>query len=885
MLLCPLVGTEAAYVGTVRYGSFEEAKRAGAVPTGWNAYSTCPWYGNFETSTDYASDGLYSLKTVAPQNAGIAQANISGTLYWGYFDTNAKYELSVKVLVPESSSVRGALLRVRVYNENGTVADVYTPTAERITGDTGGEWKTVRTVFTPKRNFGAIETVYIRCNEGVSGTAYWDEMQLHKLNADGSYADKETENTLPSGTDVMQNGDFSSLLSTTRPNKWTSSGTWGKESVLVPNADGEKTAVKLSGSGAPYITQSFNVAGGETYTIKGRLRSDGGTPVIKFSYHGAGEFTTESFGDTNGKWRDFTYDFTVPDGVTSLSLLFRKYGEADVYYASLQLLKTAEAPLLTLKTDNDTTFYYGAWKTGDASVTLNCTPATGETVRFYIWDGERKTDVQSVAAKKNTSFTFSVKDKTRAKKYTLRAELVSKDGKTRGTAEKEIYVFDRPSAINENGRMRNPDGTYSDVVFGYHVYKEDMQDARALGVNVIQGMGDYESDSIGDFLDAAEKAGLRVLVPLYSGNMLPAGHYVNRERTEAIISAYKNHPALFGWMIQDEPFLQNRNNPEEVRKQLLESYLLIRTLDKDHPTFMTADCYSAEHYADIGNACDIIAPDQYPIGSGQNVTDVYANMAAVNRAVRGRKPVYALLQTFSYAGSRQPTIDELMHMIYQSFFAGADAVGFYSFRESDWLFKDTVLYTDLVAANPEIREAYSMFQRTDLTENQGADGLLWCAFSDGECIAINQGNAAVTKEVENIKLAFGNGSLKKDGENVLLSLPNIGRAIGKKGTVSFPSAVFFDAEGNRLDTIKKGEITVQISLMGKAILPEGSYLFVTRRQEKDGICELLDSEVCKTETDGAHEIKITAQGIPGEKIEVFVRTPFGQPIYHKAVLQ
>lgn len=880
------MGAEAAYIGTVKYGSFEEARSAGVEPTGWKAYATSPWYGNFKTSTDYAADGLYSLKTEAPQNAGLAQANISGAQYWGYFDTSASYELSVKVLVPSDSEVKGALLRVRVYDANGKVTDVYTPSTERITGHTGGEWKTLRVVFTPQRQFGAIETVYIRCNDGVSGTAYWDDLQLHKLKADGTHADKMEEKTFDPLSDVLVNGDFSNLSgNNTRPDGWTSSAAWGKESVVVPKADGERTAIKLCGAGAPYISQSFPVKGGEAYTICGRMRSDGGTPVIKFSYTAHSEFTTESFGDTNGKWCDFTYDFTVPEGATSLSLLFRKYGEADVYYAGLSVYKTREAPLLTIGTDNDTTFYYAAWNQGTAVVTLNCTPENGETVRFYIGDGERKTGVQTVAATAKTEFTFSLSGLTKGKKYYVCAELLQKGGAVRGVAEKEIYVFDRPDAINAAGQMKNADGTYSDVMFGYHVYTGDFSDAKAADVNVVQGMGDFETGALGTFLDAAHAAGLRVLVPLYAGNMLPAGHYVNRERTEAIIATYKNHPAVFGWMIQDEPFLHNRNQPEEVKKQLRDSYLLIRTLDPAHPAFMTADSYSAQHYRDIGNACDIIAPDDYALGAGRDISTVFTNMQAVNEAVCGRKPIYALLQTFAYAGGRQPTIEELMHMIYQSFFAGADAVGFYSFRESDWIFKDTVLYTDLVAANPEIREAYSMFQRTDLTENQGADGLLWRAFSDGECIAINQGNAAVTKEVENIKLAFGNGSLKKDGEKTLLSLPSIGRVIGKKGTVSFPSAVFLDAEGNRLDTIKKGEITVQISLMGKAILPEGSYLFVARWQEKDQIRELVDFKVCKTETDGTHEVKMTAAGIQGERIEAFVYAPSGQPMYHKAVLQ
>lgn len=885
LLLSPLLCAEAAYSGTVKYGGFEESKAVGVEPMGWKTYSTSPWYGNFTTGTDFVAEGSLSLKTVASKSTGTPQALISGAMYWGYFDTNAQYELSVRILVPEGSTVNDALLRAVLRDANGKTSDIFTPSAERISGDTDGKWKTVRLSFTPKRNFGALETVYIRCNGGQTGTAYWDDLQLHKLNADGTYADAIEEEIFSPESDVLINGDFSELNTTAEnPKNWTPSGAWGTVAVLKQKADGENNAVTLCGSGAPYIKQSFSVQGGETYTIKGRFNTNGGTPIIKFSYTGHSEFTTENLGNTYGGWKDFRYDFKVPDGAKNLDILFRKYGETAVSYADLHVYKTQAAPLLTLKTDNETTFYYTTWESGQAIYTCNSTPTNGEKVRFYIWDGEKEIGVQEKPAEKEGTFTFSLAGLTKGKQYELCCALLS--GSTvMDTAKKTIYCFDPPGAVNEKGQMKEADGTYTDVIFGYHVYERDFADAKKAGINVVQGMGDFETGSMGEYLDAAWAEGIRVLVPLYGGNMLPAGHPVNWERTEAIINAYKNHPGVFGWMIQDEPFLQMRNEPERVRQLLLDSYLLIRTLDSHHPTFMTADPYSPEHYVDIGNACDIIAPDDYALGAGRDISTVYTNMQKVNAAVRGRKPMYALLQTFAYAAGRQPTIDELMHMIYQSFFAGADAIGYYSFYETNWQFTDTVLYTDLRNACPELREAYRMFRRTDLTYDGISDGILVRKFADGAVIFVNLEGTEKTLQVDNISLTYGDGSLKKDGEKKVLSLGVYGRAQGEKGMIPFTNLTFLDGEGKPIQKLEAGEITVRIVLDGKVFLSEGTTLWVVRQQETAGIREVLDFKMCKAETNGSFEAKINASGREGESIEVLLFAPSGQPIYKKAVMQ
>lgn len=872
----------AAYSGIVKYGSVEEAGAEGVTPTGWTVYSNSAWYGAFTTSAEYAAEGLFSLKTVAPEGSGQTQAILRDTMYWGYFDTAAQYELSVKVLVPEGSDVQDALLRITLLDENGRTSDVYTPGGERISGNTGGEWKSLRVVFTPKRSFGAIETVYIRCNTGVSGTVYWDDLRLYKLNADGTYADKEEtqEPAYDEASNILENGDFAALTQgDTRAEGWESSGTWGTTSIVQKEADGGKNAVLLSGSGTPYISRTTEAPGGTKLTLSVRYKTDGntGTPVIKFVYRNSAgssmrEFATQTLPPTYGKWKQFTYDLTVDDGAAGVSVLLRKYGEPNVYYSTARLYVREEAPMLTIQTDNDETFYYREWESGTATAILNTDPA-GKTVVFYLKDGESRVQRQTAPAAETVSFSFSPGALTVKKPYVLTAELQDSSGAVLGTAEKTVYVYERPAALSADGSFTVDDERIRPV-FGYHVYTEDLPAAKAAGINVVQGMGDYETGSIGTFLDTCWYTyGIRVLVPLYSGNMLPAGHYVNRERTEAVISTYKNHPGVFGWMVQDEPFLHNRNNPEEVNRQLKDSYKLIRDLDDVHPVYMTADYYSAEYYRDIGNYCDIIAPDDYALGAGRELISVYGNMKAVNEAVRGRKPVYALLQTFAYSGGVQPTMDELGHMIYQSLLAGADAVGFYSFRETNWNFTDTQLYTDLVRFNAE--ELPALYERLEngAYTDTATDSYFLRRYTDGTYIALNLSASALTLPVtfsENFAVHFGNTALSETEGGAAATLSADGRMLGNTQLPVF---------GDTLERLGTEEITIRFSPDGRKLIPEDAMLCTAVYENYNTAWEMTDFAVGKTET------AVTVPPGKAWKMAVMLMCPSdGRPIYIKEVI-
>ncbi len=875
-LVLTTLPTSAAYVGTVKFGSFEEAEKPDVTPEGWKVYASSPWYNSFKTSNTYAADGLYSLKTEAPKNSGLTQASIDGALYWGYFDTGAQYEISIKLLVFEDSSVNNALLRASLRDDAGNVSDVFTPSSARITGHTGGKWQTLRLVFTPKRSFGALETVYIRCNGGAEGTAYWDDLSLRKLHPDGSYADEIVSPLYPAENNILQNSSFSALTNgDTRAENWTSSGTWGEESSIQKGTDGEENYILLSEGENPYIYQTVEATGGQQLTLCTKYKTEGatGTPVLKFTYRDAAgtsiqEFSTATLSPTYGKWKDFTYSLTMPNGAAKVTVYLRKYGTAPVFYGHTALYKMSAPALLTLSIENKQTFFYSDETEGKATVTLNTAPQ-GKNVAFYLMDGERELYRQILSAAPSLSFTFPLSAPSHGKAYTLCAVLQENGGAMLDEVKKNLYCFERPAAIRENGVFSYGGETFSPVI-GYHVYADAFEKAKAAGINVVQGMGAFETGDLGTFLDAALAHGLKVLVPLYSGNMLPAGHYVNRERTEAIINTYKTHPAVFGYMVQDEPFLQERNQPESVTSQLVESYRLCRSLDKVHPVYMTADCYSKAYYGIIGDTCDIIAPDDYALGEGRALESVYDNICTIRRAVRDKKPVIAILQTFVHGGI-QPNIEELSHMICQSFLAGADAVGFYSFRETGWDFTSTALYAELCAfAKDELPLLYAAVQSSAVYDENSENGILLRQYPCGTAIGISLSPESRQRNhtlPSSFCIQFGNGRF--DDTALTLSFPPYGRMIGNCHLQDF---------GETLSISGTESLRIIFTPDYRTRIPASARLYGAVYQKSGDAWELTGFSTGKT------ELFLPFSHAPGRKIVIYMVCPSdGRPIYKKHV--
>jgi len=150
------------------------------------------------------------------------------------------------------------------------------------------------------------------------------------------------------------------------------------------------------------------------------------------------------------------------------------------------------------------------------------------------------------------------------------------------------------------------------------------------------------------------------------------------------INAFKDHPALLAWYISDEP-----NGYRIPPEYLEEVYLTIKETDPWHPVSMVfmAPFLASRRYA---GAMDIVMADPYPVPD-RSVVFAGNVAASLRREFEGKKPVWMVPQAFGGGElwNREPTIQEIRSMTYQSVINGARGIQFFV-REGLNLFPKSV---------------------------------------------------------------------------------------------------------------------------------------------------------------------------------------------------
>lgn len=167
------------------------------------------------------------------------------------------------------------------------------------------------------------------------------------------------------------------------------------------------------------------------------------------------------------------------------------------------------------------------------------------------------------------------------------------------------------------------------------------------------------------YLDAMQAKGLKLIYCL--NDVYPTATYFkdkawegisgNEAIAEAVIKAYRDHPAMLAWYLNDEL-------PRKLVPQLEEYYQRVKAFDPHHPCYIVL-CDMSE-LAYFANTTDVYGVDPYPIPT-KPVTTVSDWMEASNAAVKGRKPTWLVPQAFAWyqykpTGSdrgRKPTEEEL----------------------------------------------------------------------------------------------------------------------------------------------------------------------------------------------------------------------------------
>ncbi|MBQ7032423.1 MAG: carbohydrate binding domain-containing protein [Clostridia bacterium] len=442
----------------------------------------------------------------------------------------------------------------------------------------------------------------------------------------------------------------------------------------------------------PWARQMItDVEPGAQYQISAYIKAKDNNAVgFKVEYYkGDGSVTTENangstnsekYGYTGDNWRLLGHTFYVPKETVSMVIYARLFASKGTMICDdVSVYKVGNAKKYTMET-NDVFYYTDDDGFGRASVYANTEeyPELSEvgTAHFALKDGETVLDSAEAGIKNGAaSFSFALPlMQEKEKEYTVSLSVMV-DGVLQQKQDISVYRYDRPTMMDKEGNFY-VDGEIFRPVFAYHVNMDMYDDCAAAGINVVQGENFTGPAGYIDLLDKAHAAGITMLVPLYR-SIKPAGHPDNAANTKEVVAAIKDHPALFGYMVIDEPFF----NLEEPEEHLENSYKIIREIDKVHPT------YIMENQNFIGSVkyCDILGVDIYPNDKEKSTTYIAEMTRSIMHSTEYRKPVWVLLQTFRHVPYYDyfPTSDELRSGIYQSYFCGAKAVGYYCLRDAD----------------------------------------------------------------------------------------------------------------------------------------------------------------------------------------------------------
>ncbi len=537
-----------------------------------------------------------------------------------------------------------------------------------------------------------------------AGSIIWDDISL--LEEADEIPEPVIVEKKPSLADIeISNFDFEEYTPGVRPGWYCYGGQNGEpngKSVTFSSAyakNGKKSA-RISvedGAVAPWV--SHNISGivpGATYQLSAWVL----TPdVNRVNFSISVEWYTSQSPDSNAvqgssakdhwwltqdmEWREMILEFEAPDNAKSAIIRFRNFTEIGLFHLDTVTMYMVKRPDYAY-VESDETFYYTEWPTGTVSALAN--PYYGDELdgghaAFAFLDANGTEKYQETVPFENGEAVYTLQTAwltTKGEEYKVKTEIYKSDGSLVQESETLIYRYDRPKYLGADGIFRKNGKEYN-IILGNGVNQERLSwGPEEGGVTIVQLVADSNIPML-EKMDAAHARGLLVLVSLYNGDIC-AGSAERVESTKAMVEMVKDHPALFGYKVQDEP--NQKNNTDE---ELGRAYRIIHDLDPNHPVYLDDSGYAG--YGRLYRFADIIDIDHYG-GSGADSGRVFTTMMDhAAAATKGRKPFTLLQQAFMY-NNYLPTFNELRHFAYQALFSGASGFGYHSLGSDDGVQQD-----------------------------------------------------------------------------------------------------------------------------------------------------------------------------------------------------
>jgi hypothetical protein len=348
--------------------------------------------------------------------------------------------------------------------------------------------------------------------------------------------------------------------------------------------------------------------------------------------------------------------------------------------------------------------------------------------------------------------------------------------------------------------------------FGFYcyspVYPSLPEEEVVKGFNVISPYQKIRSETLNErkaYMDRCAVLGMKVHYNLLSvsggggvGSKIDGlGDDEKRERLIEEIKTFRDHPALLSWYISDEP-----NGTTVTPEQLEKIYRIVKEIDPWHPVSIVfmAPFITARKYSD---ALDIVMADPYPIPD-HPVTLPGEVADQLRTEFRGKRPFWIVPQAFGGGElwSREPTIQEIRSMTWQSIINGATGIQYFVRQGLNYFPKSSATWSECGRMAMEVAE---------LTP--------WL-LSDEEPLHVESysKNVLVSSRIHNGQLIIM--AVNKINEPVSTSFRITGLYNGK-------ARVLFE---NRFIQVRGGLITDQISSFGSEV-----YLLDVKPEKEESV--------------------------------------------------
>ncbi len=573
-----------------------------------------------------------------------------------------------------------------------------------------GEWtfKTLR--FTMPDNVRSV-SLLVRLREG--GEVLWDDISLLGPGVEEKVDMPDYAPPLPGAENLIVDGGFEADSFMYMKQAEETTGKWftredkyaGIYEITDEKAHTGSHSLRLrtpDNWSLPWVGQIVPVESGVVYQLSGYIYfSNGSKNTVSIqadAYKDAPEQTDDTYlklGQRKGviprfkemdTWHHFVYQFTAYGEADFYAMLLRAGDPPyDVYFDDLEFVAIGEAKTKLLMLEPDCVFYY-ADRTipGTSKLTLGLKESpeiVGKNVRFRVLDGETVLDekIMTIGQSETLNYSYDLDLLAEKKKeYKVQAMLLEEDGsETVHVLERIIYKYDRPTQLDKNMQFVNNGGQVINYILGQGSIPEVMHRIGEVGVTVGRAIGGGATMTLKECLDVAQEEGVMATVTLFNKKDI-INDPALQETVKKTIEKVKDHPALFGWYLWEEP--EFTGGDIALDENIRFGTKLIRDLDPVHPIGSVIS--EANHYQRLACYNDYMDLDCYaPINdTGHRYTYFAANMRKALNDTHWEKNMSLMLQAFTWF-EYFPTFGEMRNMIYQTFMEGASGFSFHAFTK------------------------------------------------------------------------------------------------------------------------------------------------------------------------------------------------------------